>query len=55
MSHRDLFIELGREVTTVAMILAVALLAARAFTPVFAAFVYVFGLWDVFYYVWLKL
>lgn len=55
LSHRDLLIELGREAATIVMILAVALLAARGFTSVFAAFVYVFGLWDIFYYGWLKL
>lgn len=55
LSQRDLFIELGRETATIVMILAVALLASRRFTAVFAAFVYVFGLWDIFYYVWLKL
>ncbi len=47
-------IELGREAATVVMILGVALLAERGFTRVFAAFVYLFGLWDIFYYVWLK-
>jgi hypothetical protein len=36
------------------MILAVAVLATRGFVRRFAAFVYVFGLWDLFYYVWLK-
>lgn len=51
---RDLSIELLRELATLVMILSVALLAARGFTKVFAAFVYVFGLWDIFYYVWLK-
>lgn len=55
LSHRDLGIELMREAATVVMILTVALLAERGVTRVFAAFVYVFGLWDIFYYVWLKL
>lgn len=48
-------IELARETATVVMILAVALLAERGVTRVFAAFVFVFGLWDIFYYLWLKL
>ncbi|MGD8483227.1 MAG: hypothetical protein PVJ63_01445 [Thioalkalispiraceae bacterium] len=55
LSHRDLAIELGRELATVLMILSVALLTTRGFTRVFAVFVYVFGLWDIFYYVWLKI
>jgi hypothetical protein len=55
MSPRDLGIELVRETATIVMILSVALLAEAGFMRVFAAFVYVFGLWDIFYYVWLKL
>ncbi len=59
MSHRDLGIEIAREFFTVVMMLAVAVLAekeaGKGFTRIFAAFVFVFGLWDIFYYVWLKL
>ena len=55
LSHRDLGIELIRESATVVMILTVALIAERGFSRIFAAFVYVFGMWDIFYYVWLKL
>lgn len=55
MPSTALWIELGRELATVVMILAVAALAERGAVRVFAAFVYVFGLWDLFYYVWLKL
>jgi hypothetical protein len=55
LSQRDLSIELVREAATVVMILSVALLSQRGFIRVFAAFVYVFGLWDIFYYAWLKL
>ena len=53
-SPADLFVELGREVSTVAMILAAAALAERGGMRVFAAFAFVFGVWDVFYYLWLK-
>lgn len=59
MSHRDLGIEIAREFFTVMMILAVAVLAekeaGKGFTRIFAAFVFIFGLWDIFYYVWLKI
>lgn len=55
LSQHDLVIELIRELATVVMILSVALLSGRGFGLVFAAFVYVFGLWDIFYYVWLKI
>ncbi|HJX18524.1 MAG TPA: hypothetical protein VJ437_10040 [Acidiferrobacterales bacterium] len=54
LSADDLALELARELATVVMILAVAVLAARGFVRRFAAFVYVFGLWDLFYYFWLK-
>ncbi|MEJ2398828.1 MAG: hypothetical protein P8Z67_11455 [Gammaproteobacteria bacterium] len=55
LSHRDLVIELVRELATVVMILAVALLSVRGPVRVFSAFVYVFGWWDLFYYLWLKI
>lgn len=54
LSERDLNIELAREAATLVMLFTVALLAAQGPTRVFAAFVYSFGMWDVFYYVWLK-
>jgi hypothetical protein len=54
MSHRDLAIELAREFASMVMVLTAALLAERSLMRVFAAFVFVFGLWDTFYYVWLK-
>ncbi len=40
---------------TLVMILSMAWLAEKGFVRVFAAFVYIFGLWDIFYYLWLKL
>ena len=55
LTQRDLAIELAREVATIVMITSVALLAERRPVRVFAAFVYVFGLWDICYYLWLKL
>ena len=51
----DPLVELGREAATVVMILTVALLAEReSATRCFAAFVFVFGVWDLLYYFWLK-
>ena len=50
---RLILIEVGREVATVVMILAVAVLAARARREVFLYFALIFGIWDIFYYVWL--
>ncbi|MBN2535816.1 MAG: hypothetical protein JXB88_23250 [Spirochaetales bacterium] len=52
---RDFLIELGREAATVFMILAVAILTEKKkVMRVFACFVFLFGLWDIFYYIWLK-
>jgi len=50
---RLLLIEAGREVATVVMILAVAALAARTAREAFLYFALSFGVWDIFYYVWL--
>lgn len=52
----DTLVELSREVATVIMIVSVALLSERSNrTRAFAAFVFIFGIWDIFYYVWLKI
>jgi hypothetical protein len=54
LSEIALAIEIVREAATMLMILSVAALAQRDPRRIFAAFAYVFGVWDVFYYVWLK-
>lgn len=54
LSQRDLDIEFARELATMVMLLSVALLAETGFTRIFAAFLYAFGVWDIFYYLWLK-
>ena len=55
LSNTHLAIELTRELATAVMILGVAWLAEKGLARRFAALVYVFGLWDIFYYAWLKL
>ena len=55
LTERDLLIELAREVATVLMILGVALLQSRRGVQIFGAFIYVFGVWDIGYYAWLKI
>ena len=55
LSHSDLGIELVRELATLLMLLSVALLAERDVGRRFAAFVYVFGVWDLGYYACLKI
>jgi len=47
-------IELAREVSTIAMLLAVAFLAEQSRRARFVAFMFIFGVWDIFYYIWLK-
>jgi hypothetical protein len=51
----DLRLEIARELATILMIASVAILSERGFMRVFAAFVYVFGLWDLGYYAWLRI
>ena len=55
LSDAHFVMELTRELSTALMILSVAWLAERDVARRFAAFVFVFGLWDIFYYAWLKL
>ena len=53
LPDRLLVIEIGREVATLVMILAVAALAARSARETFLYFAFSFGIWDLFYYIWL--
>src|ERR1700680_569475 len=52
---RQLLIEIGREASTIAMLAAFGLAAGRNFNQRMAAFAVVFGLWDIFFYVFLRL
>lgn len=47
-------IELGRELSTLVMLLGSAALAGRGFWPRFGAFAVAFGVWDLVYYVALR-
>ena len=47
--------ELIRELATVLMLLAVGMIAGKNPLQRFACFAYCFGIWDIFYYVFLKL
>jgi hypothetical protein len=51
---RWLAIELARELATLLLLAAAALAVAQNFRQWFAAFAVVFGVWDLFYYVFLK-
>jgi hypothetical protein len=45
--------EQTREVATIVMLLAVALMAGLTFREKLAYFLWTFALWDIFYYIWL--
>ncbi|HEY60842.1 MAG TPA: hypothetical protein G4N92_09220 [Anaerolineae bacterium] len=47
-------VEIIREFATMAMLVAVSALAARSFSEWLAYFLFNFGMWDIFYYIWLK-
>ena len=51
---RRLGIELGRELSTMVMLATLAALARRRRGEWIGLFVICFGVWDIFYYVWLK-
>lgn len=51
---RRLATELGREAATLLVLAAVGVAVAGNFRQWFAAFLFTFGLWDIFYYVFLK-
>jgi hypothetical protein len=54
-NERRLVIELGREVATIAMLGAFGLVVGRNFNERMAAFAIAFGLWDISFYVFLKM
>lgn len=47
-------IELFRELATIIMLVTVALLCGQRIWERFGYFIIAFGIWDIFYYVWLK-
>ena len=49
-----IMVELYREIATLFILLAVAVLTGRRFWERFAWFMLTFGVWDIFYYIWLK-
>jgi hypothetical protein len=54
-SSKMLSIELLREFSTILMIISVAFLSARDGLKRLAWFLYIFAVWDIFYYIFLKL
>lgn len=55
MTDQKIAVEIFREAASIIMLLSVAALAGRKFRERFAYFIFSFGIWDIFYYVWLKI
>jgi hypothetical protein len=53
-SNRILLVEVGREAATIVLIFAVCFLAGQNRRQRLAYFMIIFAVWDIFYYVWLK-
>ena len=56
---KDIPVELGvfelfREAATIIMLISIAGLTAKKFWERFGYFIILFGIWDIFYYIWLK-
>jgi hypothetical protein len=49
-----MLLELGRETCTVVMLVTFSIAAGRTKVSRGALFLFLFGVWDIFYYVWLK-
>jgi len=48
-------IEYGREFSTIVMLVVIGYLIGKSFLERFFYFIFAFGVWDIFYYVWLKI
>jgi hypothetical protein len=49
------FIEIGREAATIVMLWAISRLIAKNVRELLAYFAFNFGVWDIWYYIWLKI
>jgi hypothetical protein len=49
-----LSVEYLREISTIVMLCSVSMLAGRNLAERLSTFLYSFGIWDIFYYLWLK-
>ena len=47
------FIEIGREAATIVMLIFIALFAGSKWSKKIGYFFFSFGIWDIFYYIWL--
>jgi hypothetical protein len=54
IADQDIIIEVYREMATIFMLLSFSALAGKSPFERFSCFIMSFGIWDIFYYVWLK-
>lgn len=54
LPSRIFLIEIGREAATIVMVIAVGMVTGKTRWSKFSCFMFVFGVWDIFYYLWLK-
>ncbi len=55
LPEKMIFIEWIREISTVVMLTMVGIISGRTFLEKFSFFIFTFGIWDIFYYVALKI
>lgn len=55
LSSQMVAIEWIREVATIVMLVCIGIIAGRNWLQRLACFLYCFAIWDIFYYIWLKL
>jgi len=54
MPISTIYIEYGREFSTIVMLVVIGYLSGKTRIERFFYFIFCFGIWDIFYYVWLK-
>ncbi len=55
MAREGLTIEYLREISTIIMLFSIGIVAGTNLYERFAYFLFCFGIWDIFYYIWLKI
>jgi len=55
ITTRHFIFEIARETATILMLISVSTLIGKRFWEKFAYFLICFGVWDIFYYIWLKI
>lgn len=54
ITAQHISIEIAREFSTLIVLVALSIIAGKSRWERFAYFCYAFGMWDIFYYIWLK-